>query len=868
MNIATAFVELRVKSDEAKAEARTEARSVAQEMTKTFAQYFSAAVVVKGLNDAVQAASRLEQAVGGTQAVFGEFSTAVDTAAQESAASLGISEAAFREVTSQIGGLLNGLGFTQEESAKTSVSLAQLGADLAATFGGRPEEAVQALGAALRGEFNPLERFGVSLRQSQINLKAVELGLAESTTQVDSNARAQAALTLIQESTTEAQGQFAREAETAAGKQAILSAKFEDAKAKLGEQLLPVFIQGVELLTTLTDLFSELPGPVQIAIAALVGIAAVAGPVNNAIKAFGGLSGILGKLPPQALVAVAAVGAAAFAYNALTAKSRELEARTNEVTAALIGGSAAMDAAAIAAGETSTEVDDLAVAFSALNEALLQGDDGGKITQALGAVGLQADDTAQTLLDLQADGEAALRAIGESAGLSGEDLDRFVQIVNGTDDEMIVLGETATQLGDEFVAAALGAEELQDQSEKIDLQKVATEFLNSAVAADEFKASLVAQAEQNVGASRSSEDAIEVYQEYGRLLAENADQLDETTGATEGLTGGLEGLTDAAEDTADEVRAVDSSALDAADAFDELDAAAQALTDAFDDLIGRNVDLDAAYSDVFEGANEVTEAFKENGATIDVNTEAGRANREAVRDQVSALLELGGQLVATGTSNEDAAAQVLELRDSLVEQMIQAGLTREAAEDYIDQLGLTPENVTTSIETAGVEQAKARIQEQITKLGEIPDEVATEIEALLDEGKYAEAERRLQNLARTRNMTIVATPSGAFDYGNGVIRYARGGYVGRSTLANIGEAGPEVVLPLTRPSRIQELMGDPRVSRPIAEALGGTGGGSMASFAPSVRVFIGDRELTDIVDVQIDARDQRALSTFQAGRRT
>ncbi len=175
---------------------------------------------------------------------------------------------------------------------------------------------------------------------------------------------------------------------------------------------------------------------------------------------------------------------------------------------------------------------------------------------------------------------------------------------------------------------------------------------------------------------------------------------------------------------------------------------------ALDDLIGRNISLDEAYDNVFDGANAVTKSFAENGATLDVLTESGRANRGAVRDQVAALVDLGVELVNTGSTNEEASAQVLGLRDSLIEQQVQAGLTREEAEAYIDQLGLTPENIETAIRLAGEELAKEKIKGHISELGKIPDAEATAIEALINEGNYSAAEQRLNQLARTRDAII------------------------------------------------------------------------------------------------------------------
>lgn len=211
-----------------------------------------------GLYKTVEAASDLEQAVGGSEAVFKEASGVITKYAKDAADSAGLSERAFREATTGIGGNLKRMGFSIDDAAKQSANLTQVAADLAATYGGTTAEAVSALGAAFRGEADPAERFNLNLKQGAVNAKAVELGLAATTSAVDEQAKAQALLALITEQSADAQGQFAREAGSAAGSAQIASAKFENAKASLGESLAPVMADAAGLAANLFDKFNQL----------------------------------------------------------------------------------------------------------------------------------------------------------------------------------------------------------------------------------------------------------------------------------------------------------------------------------------------------------------------------------------------------------------------------------------------------------------------------------------------------------------------------------------------------------------------------------------------------------------------------------
>jgi len=228
--------------------------------------------VLYGAKKLVDAAANLEQSVGGTAAVFEDASGAVNDFTKNSADLVGMSENAARTITSRLGASLKGFGMSTEEAAKQAINLTITGADLAATLGGKSSDAVAALGSALRGEYDPLERFGIALKASQVNAKAVAMGLADSETSVSAYAKGQATLALITEKSAFAQGQMAREANTASGQVERASSKMEDASAALGKSLLPVYTKIQQTIGLTAGAFSALPGPVQTGVVALTGV--------------------------------------------------------------------------------------------------------------------------------------------------------------------------------------------------------------------------------------------------------------------------------------------------------------------------------------------------------------------------------------------------------------------------------------------------------------------------------------------------------------------------------------------------------------------------------------------------------------------
>lgn len=205
---------------------------------------------------AFDAASELQQAGGAVQSVFGPAAEAVNKQAAAAAQTVGLASSSYSNLAALLGSQLKGMGFAADELAPKSDELIKLGADLAATYGGTTADAVSALSSVLKGETDPIERYGVSLKQSDVNAKLAAMGASELEGQALKTATAQAALGLIADQTGSAVGAFGREADTAAGQTQRAQAEVENAKAALGEALLPIVAEAATKLSELAGIFA------------------------------------------------------------------------------------------------------------------------------------------------------------------------------------------------------------------------------------------------------------------------------------------------------------------------------------------------------------------------------------------------------------------------------------------------------------------------------------------------------------------------------------------------------------------------------------------------------------------------------------
>ncbi|MDJ1115347.1 hypothetical protein [Microbacterium dauci] len=202
-------------------------------------------------------ASELQQSAGAVDSVFGQYARSIHNNAEDAADAVGLSQAAYSNMAAILGAQLKNMGMSLSAAGDQTESLIGLGSDLAATFGGTTSDAVAALSSLLRGERDPIERYGVSIKAADIAARLAAQGQSDLTGEALRAAETQATLALLLEQTADAQGQFSRESDTAAGQAQRASAEWENASAALGEQLLPLMAEGAQLLAGLAGWMSE-----------------------------------------------------------------------------------------------------------------------------------------------------------------------------------------------------------------------------------------------------------------------------------------------------------------------------------------------------------------------------------------------------------------------------------------------------------------------------------------------------------------------------------------------------------------------------------------------------------------------------------
>ena len=265
---------------------KTRFGSVAKDAFAPIAGIIAGAGIVSMFKDAVAGASDLAESGNKVKVIFGDATGQVDKFASQGAKALGQTKLEVLDAASSFGVFGKAAGLSGGDLADFSTKLAGLSTDLASFFNTDPSQAVEAIGAGLRGESEPLRQFGVLLDDATLRQEALRQGLVQTTKQaLTPQQRVLAAYQVILRQTTDAQGDFQRTSGGLANQQRILSAQWSEMKTELGSKLLPAvtatvraFNDGVIPATEkaggavgdAVGWFSQLPAPVKAATGALV----------------------------------------------------------------------------------------------------------------------------------------------------------------------------------------------------------------------------------------------------------------------------------------------------------------------------------------------------------------------------------------------------------------------------------------------------------------------------------------------------------------------------------------------------------------------------------------------------------------------
>lgn len=230
-----------------------------------------AAGIGTALKSAISEGMELEQNLGGTEAVFGEYAHSIQTSAQEAYKNMGMSASDYMATANKMGSLFQGSGLEQQRALDLTSKAMQRAADVASVMGLDMDAAMESIAGAAKGNFTMMDNLGVAMNATTLQAYALEKGINFDWNTADNAAKAELAMQMFFERTEQYAGNFAREsAQTLSGSLGAVQSALKNVMGNLalGNDIKPslnalketavIFFRD-NLLPTITNVLSVLP---------------------------------------------------------------------------------------------------------------------------------------------------------------------------------------------------------------------------------------------------------------------------------------------------------------------------------------------------------------------------------------------------------------------------------------------------------------------------------------------------------------------------------------------------------------------------------------------------------------------------------
>lgn len=233
---------------------------------------------------------------------FPTMSKQVNDFAQNAITSIGMSQKVAKEYMGQLGSMAQAFGYSEKASFGMAKAITNLTGDVASFYNLSNDEAFTKLKSVFTGETESLKSLGVVMTQAALDEYAMAHGFGKTTDKMSEQEKVALRLAFVQNALANASGDFARTSDGWANSTRVLSLRFEELKATIGQGLINVFTPIIAVINSVLAKLQTLANYF-VAFTRLIGgkkgasdaTGAMANNLSKAGKSTGGLTSGLGK---------------------------------------------------------------------------------------------------------------------------------------------------------------------------------------------------------------------------------------------------------------------------------------------------------------------------------------------------------------------------------------------------------------------------------------------------------------------------------------------------------------------------------------------------------------------------------------------
>ncbi len=176
-----------------------------------------AAGIVALTTNMLKQSAELEQQLGGSEAVFGDYAKTIQEQSKTAFKTAGLSQNEFLQGANKMGSLFQGAGFDVQSSMKMSGDSMQRASDIASIMGISTTDALDAVTGMAKGNFTMMDNLGVAMNDTAIGAYALSKGINKSTSEMSIQEKVGLAQQMFMEKTAKYAGNYAKENDTLSG---------------------------------------------------------------------------------------------------------------------------------------------------------------------------------------------------------------------------------------------------------------------------------------------------------------------------------------------------------------------------------------------------------------------------------------------------------------------------------------------------------------------------------------------------------------------------------------------------------------------------------------------------------------------------
>ena len=217
------------------------AKSAFSGVAKTITAALGTAAVVGFTKDCIKLGSNLAEVQNVVDTAFKTMNADVNKFAKNAMTNFGLSELSAKKYMGVFGQMSSAMGFAEKSSLEMAKNVTALTGDVASFYNLSSDEAYNKLKSIWTGETETLKELGVILTQTNLDQYALNNGFGKTTAKMTEQEKVMLRYQYVMDSLSNASGDFIKTQDSWANQTRILSLRFEQLKATLGQSFIALF---------------------------------------------------------------------------------------------------------------------------------------------------------------------------------------------------------------------------------------------------------------------------------------------------------------------------------------------------------------------------------------------------------------------------------------------------------------------------------------------------------------------------------------------------------------------------------------------------------------------------------------------------